>query len=81
MRKYLLKIQSYFKREGYKENPLADEIFASVEADANTTEHSTVDSFSKAKLPLDVIAELKKAQKEVQEFENTLKSIKQNTTV
>lgn len=81
MRKYILKFLSYFKRKGYQENPLADELFASVEADTNTTEYSTVDSFSKANLPTDVIAELKKAQKEVQEFENTLKSIKQNTTV
>ena len=81
MRKYILKLQSYFKRKGYRENPIADEIFASVDADTNATEHSTFDSFSNTKLPMDVIAELKKAKKEVQEFEHTLKSIKQNTTV
>lgn len=80
MRKLILKIQSYLK-EGYQENPFADEIFASVEADTNATEHNVFDSFSKTKLQMDVIAELKKAQREVQEFEHTLKSIKQNTTV
>lgn len=81
MKKNILKLQSYFKRKGYQENPLADEIFASVEEDSNTTEHCTFDNFSKVKLPMNVIAELKKAHKEVQEFENTLKAITQKTSV
>ncbi len=77
MRKYYLQLKSYLMREGFKENPLADEIFASVEPDFNSTEHNTFTG----SLPVDVITELKKAQREVQEFELTLKSIKQNTTV
>lgn len=81
MRKYFLKLQSYFKRKGYQENPVADELFASVEPDINATEYSTFDNFSPSKLPMDVISELKMAQKEVQEFALTLKSIKQKTTV
>ena len=77
MKKYILKLQSFFKRKGYQESPVADEIFTSVEPDFNSTEHNTFTG----SLPVDVITELKKAQREVQEFELTLKSIKQNTTV
>ena len=86
MKKYFLKLQSYFKRKSYKEDPSADFMFASKEPDfkepdINTTAYSTSDNPSTTNFIADLIAELKKAEKEVQEFEHILKSIKQNTTV
>lgn len=75
------KIASFFKRKGYEEDPTANNIWEAVEPDTTIGSGEAEPGTAALKLPADVMAQLKLAHKEVQDFEQTLKSIKQNTTV
>ena len=81
MRKVIQKIASFFKRKGYEEDPTANNIWEAVEPDTTVGSDATDPDTATVKLPADVVAQLRQAHKEVQDFEQTLKSIKQNTTV
>ena len=81
MRKMIQKIASFFKRKGYEEDPCANKIWEAVEPDATIEGDTAEPGTAAVKLPADVVAQLKQAHKEVQDFEQALKSIKPNITV
>lgn len=81
MRKMIQKIAFFLKRKGYEEDPTANNIWEAVEPNTPVAADVAVPGTTSVKLPTDVVAQLKQAHKEVQDFEQTLKSIKQNITV
>jgi len=81
MKKLIKKVQLYFIHKAYQESSEADEFFAAEEQYTSDTIDNTQKNINIGEIPNDVITALKKAHKEVQEFEQTLISIKQNAVV